>query len=131
MDRNSIIWGAGLLALAVALGAFGAHGLKAVLSPTALANWNTGVHYQFIHALGILIIAPLSGYLPVVAIRRIRTLFIGGIALFSGSLYILSTRELTQLDGISTLVGPVTPLGGLLFVAGWIWLLITAWRSKS
>ncbi len=131
METRSIAWGAGLLAVAVALGAFGAHGLKAVLPPASLANWNTAVHYQFIHGLGILVTAALAGQLPAGTVRRVRALFIGGTALFCGSLYLLSTRELTGLDGIGALLGPITPLGGLLFIAGWTWLLITAMRHRG
>lgn len=131
MEKHSVAWGSGLLAVAVGLGAFGAHGLKALIDPAALANWNTAVHYQFIHALGILVLAALTGPLPAAATRRVRNLFLLGIAFFCGSLYLLSTRKLTGLDGMTAFIGPITPLGGVMFIVGWIGLLITVIRSKG
>lgn len=131
MEKRSIAWGAALLAIAVALGAFGAHELKERIEPAMLANWQTGVLYHFLHGLGILVVASLSPRLPSGTSRVITMLFAGGTILFSGSLYLLSIRYLISIDGIIHLIGPVTPLGGLLFMAGWIWLLITAWRMKG
>lgn len=131
MEKHSVAWGSGLLAVAVGLGAFGAHGLKALIDPAALANWNTAVHYQFIHGLGILVLAALTGPVPASATRRIRNLFLVGIACFCGSLYLLSTRELNGLDGMTAFIGPITPLGGVMFIVGWIGLLITVIRSKG
>lgn len=103
--------GAALMLLDVALGAFGAHALKGRLSPEALAVFETGVRYQAYHALALLLLAALRG--P----DRAAWCFVGGIVLFSGSLYALA------LTGVRWL-GAVTPLGGLLFLAGWLLLAL-------
>lgn len=96
--------------LAVALGAFGAHGLKNKLSPEMLAVFETGVRYQFYHALGLLFVGWLSTFQP-----RANTAgwaFVLGIFIFSGSLYVLS------LTGVRSW-GAVAPFGGLSFLIGW------------
>ena len=105
----------------VALGAFAAHGLKGQLSAEYLAVFQTGVHYQMLHALALLALAGVQQHLPVVWLRRVTVLFVVGILLFSGSLYALT------LSGISAL-GMITPLGGLAFLAGWLALGLAAWR---
>ncbi len=109
--------------LAVILGAFGAHGLKGKLSPEALVSFETGVRYQFIHALAIFVavwLADRSGLaLPLTA----GWFFAAGILLFSGSIYLLATRALLGIESWRWL-GPVTPLGGLCFIVGWVTLLI-------
>jgi uncharacterized membrane protein YgdD (TMEM256/DUF423 family) len=102
----------------VALGAFGAHGLRARLDPAALAVWQTAVLYHLIHALALLalvLFARATGRSVTVPV----SLFAAGIVLFSGSLYLLA------LTGARWL-GPVTPLGGLAFLAGWLSLLLLA-----
>lgn len=131
MDRRNVMWGAALMAFAVALGAFGAHGLKARLTPDQLGQWNTGVLYHFLHALGLLVLAPLVQWVDARAMARIRSLFLLGCAAFSGSLYLLSTRALIGMEGLAVMVGPITPIGGLCFIGGWTWLLITVWRGGA
>jgi len=106
--------------LAVALGAFGAHGLKARLGPEALQVYQTGVQYHLIHALALLAVgiaahpAPNSPYL-----RGAGWLFLAGIILFSGSLYVLSITGERWL-------GMITPVGGVAFLLGWVLLAIAA-----
>lgn len=119
------------MAVSVALGAFGAHGLKTRLDADALGQWRTGVEYQFMHALGMLILASLHGRFPSRAITWSRNLFLAGICCFSGSLYLLSTRGVTGFDELGAVVGPITPVGGLFFVTGWLLLLINAWRGPA
>ena len=97
---------------AVALGAFGAHGLKAVLSQTMLKTFETGVRYQFFHTLAIFTMPALISYAEEKWLKRAMIAFAVGIILFSGSLYLLSTLSWVFL-------GPVTPLGGLCFILGW------------
>lgn len=128
MDKRTLAWGAGLLLVAVAFGAFGAHGLKARLSPEALAQWKTAVDYQFYHGLGLVLLSTLGAHLREPTIRTVRRLFIGGVALFCGSIYLLSTRELLGTQALGPILGPITPIGGLLFMAGWAVLLVTALR---
>jgi uncharacterized membrane protein YgdD (TMEM256/DUF423 family) len=129
MQRTTLAWASLLLLIAVALGAFGAHGLKERLTPAALGQWNTGVQYHFIHALGLLVLVALADRLPHRTLIWTRLMFLLGILCFSGSLYLLSTRTLMDLRDITPLLGPVTPLGGLFFMAGWAILLITALRA--
>ncbi len=107
--------GAIFMALAVLLGAFGAHALKTQISPEMLAVYKTGVEYQFYHALGMLLIGLIGFHLDSKWLRWSGVLLIVGIILFSGSLYALS------ISGIKIL-GAITPFGGLSFVAGWICL---------
>ena len=131
MERKWIAVASGLMLIAVAFGAFGAHGLKARLTPDALAQWRTGVEYQFIHALGILLLATFAGRINERALHWASWAFLGGVLLFSGSLYLLSTRDLLGMQGLGAVVGPITPLGGLLFMAGWAVLLITALKQTD
>ncbi|MCA1032163.1 DUF423 domain-containing protein [Bacillus timonensis] len=106
--------------LAVALGAFGAHGLEGKISEKYLKVWNTGVQYQMFHALGLFIIAMLIDKFPSVGTFATAGWFmLAGIVLFSGSLYVLSTT------GIKVL-GAITPLGGVAFLIGWILIIVAA-----
>jgi uncharacterized membrane protein YgdD (TMEM256/DUF423 family) len=119
-NRTFFITACLLLALAVVFGAFGAHALKARLEPNSLQAWHTAVQYHFLHALGILILSIASASSHVISNRMVwaMRLLISGIALFSGSLYVLSTMSLWQ--GQWSWLGPITPIGGVLFVAGWV-----------
>jgi uncharacterized membrane protein YgdD (TMEM256/DUF423 family) len=108
--------------LAVALGAFGAHALKAKLAPDLLAVWHTAVQYQFYHVLALLAVALLMQHdAGSVALKVAGVAFIAGIVIFSGSLYVLC------LSGIRWL-GAITPLGGTALLAGWLALLVFAWQ---
>ncbi len=131
MDKRTLAWGAGILVVAVAFGAFGAHALKARLTPEALAQCKTAVEYQFYHGLGLVLLAALGTHLKAGPGRLIRRLFIGGVVLFCGSIYLLSTRELVGTQALGPILGPITPLGGLLFMAGWTLLLVTAVRGTD
>ena len=110
--RGLLLAAALLGAAGVALGAFGAHGLRARLDPRSLAVWETAVKYHLLHAVALLALA-LSPHAA--QLRSAGWLFVAGIALFSGSLYALAL-------GGPRLLGPVTPLGGLALLAGWLWL---------
>lgn len=115
--KNWIILGAALAALAVILGAFGAHGLKTKVTPEYLAIFETGVRYHMYHALGLILIGILGFHFGEELIH-LPALFISlGILIFSGSLYIL------VFTGVGWL-GAVTPLGGLAFIAGWVLLVL-------
>lgn len=106
--------------LAVALGAFGVHGLSARLTADLMANYQTAAQYHFYHALALLGVALLSLQFPVAALPKASGyLFLAGIVLFSGSLYLLA------LTGARWL-GDVTPVGGLGFLAGWLCLCVFA-----
>jgi len=106
----------------VALGAFGAHGLKKIIAPEMLLIFETGVRYQVYHTFAIFIVAFFVDRYP--TLRYSGRLFGAGIVLFSGSLYVLA------LTGIS-MFGAVTPFGGLCFLAGWTMLGVTAFRIQQ
>jgi len=122
-ERPIIILAALSLAAGVAAGAFGAHGLKRILTTDMLQIWQTGVLYHLIHALGMLAIAAFMG-------RSFSDGLLGwagllmfvGIIFFSGSLYVLA------LSGTKWL-GAITPLGGVMFIIGWLLLALAAWRT--
>jgi uncharacterized membrane protein YgdD (TMEM256/DUF423 family) len=108
-------------AFAVAIGAFGAHGLKPRLTDYQLSIFEKGVQYQFYHTLALLALALWMQVHPERAgqLQWVGWLFIGGIVLFSGSLYLLACRDLLPFS--VAWAGPVTPLGGLCFIAAWLW----------
>ncbi len=116
-NQQILLAGAVFMTLGVFFGAFGAHALKKILSPDMLAVYNTGVEYQFYHALGLLLIGLIGFRIESKWLRWSGILLIFGIIIFSGSLYALS------ISGIKIL-GAITPIGGLAFVAGWICLAI-------
>jgi uncharacterized membrane protein YgdD (TMEM256/DUF423 family) len=119
MDRTFLLAGAVAGLIAVAFGAFGAHGLRSRLTPDMLAVFETGVRYHMYHALALLVTAALVPRLPGRAIVAAGWFFAGGIVLFSGSLYLLAVTGVTIL-------GAITPIGGVAFLAGWIALVIAA-----
>ena len=122
MERTFFALGALLAGLGVALGAFGAHALKARLAPDMLAVWETGVRYQLVHALALLAVAWALARWPGSAVQASGWLFVAGTLLFSGSLYALA---LTGMRGL----GAVTPLGGAAWIVGWGCLAWGAWRG--
>lgn len=122
MDRLFFALGAASAALAVAAGAFGAHGLRARLAPDLLAVFETGARYQMYHALGLLGAAWAVSRWPGPAPTAAGWCFVAGTVLFSGSLYVLSTTGLRWL-------GAITPLGGLAFMVGWALLTFAAARG--
>lgn len=122
MERTFFGLGAILAMVGVALGAFGAHGLRGTLSPADMATFETGVRYQLIHALGLLAAAWAATRWPSGTVHVAGWLFVAGIVVFSGSLYTL------VLSGQRWL-GAVTPLGGVCFLVGWALLAWTAFRG--
>ena len=115
--------GAVLCGLGVALGAFGAHGLRGRLTPEMRGVFETGVRYHFIHALGLFAVSWAAARWPGPLVGAAGWLFVAGILVFSGSLYALS------IGGVRWL-GAVTPLGGLCMIAGWALLAATALRAS-
>jgi uncharacterized membrane protein YgdD (TMEM256/DUF423 family) len=109
--------------LAVTLGAFGAHGLKQIVPPEAITTFETGVRYQFYHALALLAAGMLFERFPLRSIRYAGICFITGIVLFSGSLYALTLLQATSTVGLRG-IGAITPFGGLFFIAGWLCLFL-------
>jgi uncharacterized membrane protein YgdD (TMEM256/DUF423 family) len=119
MDRLFLSLGAISAGLAVAAGAFGAHGLRARLAPDMLAVFETGVRYQMYHALALLAVAWVASRGPGGPAPLAGWLFVAGTVLFSGSLYVLAVTGTRWL-------GAVTPFGGLCFLAGWA---VLAWAA--
>lgn len=115
-----------LAALTVLLGAFAAHGLKKILNDSAITVFETGVRYQFYHTIGLFIIAILYKEFPVKMMRWAGRCMMAGIALFSGSLYLLSATNNTV-----PIIGIITPFGGVLFVFAWLALFLTILKKSS
>lgn len=131
MQRNdrTLAWAAAILMLAVMLGAFGAHGIRPRVDAVSFANWNTAAQYQFYHGLALLGLAAIEDRFSPRVISFARILFLLGILCFCGSLYLLATRDLLGLQDIARILGPITPLGGLMFILGWGTILATAVRG--
>jgi uncharacterized membrane protein YgdD (TMEM256/DUF423 family) len=119
MDRNFLLIGAVAAFLGVALGAFGAHGLRGRLSPEMLSVFQTGVQYQMYHAIALILVAGIMSRMSGWLIQTAGWCFAAGIVLFSGSLYLLAVTGVTML-------GAITPIGGLAFLAGWACLAFAA-----
>jgi uncharacterized membrane protein YgdD (TMEM256/DUF423 family) len=119
MDRTFLLAGSIAGLIAVGFGAFGAHGLRERLTPDMLAIFETGVRYHMYHALALLITAALVPKMPGKPIVAAGWLFVAGIVLFSGSLYLLA------VTGVRVL-GAITPFGGVAFLAGWAALILAA-----
>jgi uncharacterized membrane protein YgdD (TMEM256/DUF423 family) len=124
MHRGFFIAGCLLAFTGVALGAFGAHALKARLTPEMLATFETGVRYQLVHALALLAVAWACAQVPGRAPRAAGWLFVIGVVLFSGSLYLLT------VSGVRAF-GVVTPFGGMAMLTGWLCLAVAAWRDRD
>ncbi|WP_334047816.1 DUF423 domain-containing protein [Alteromonas gracilis] len=122
--KSYLIIGALLAGLAVVLGAFGAHGLKSLLTSQQLNTFEIGVRYQMYHALALILLPALSAYVSSKWVNRAAFCFVTGTVLFSGSLYALA------ISGIKWF-GPVTPLGGLFFITGWTLLMIGLLVGRS
>lgn len=112
---------------AVALGAMGAHQLKGLLSPEMMDAFKTGVYYQFFHTLAVMVIAVINDDSK--WLKRSSSFFIAGTVLFSGSIYGLALSSLS--GNIWKWLGPLTPLGGLCFMAGWLFLIFYTFNKKS
>lgn len=122
--RIYIITGAIMAGLAVVLGAFAAHGLKTILSPSELATFETGVRYQMYHGLALLCLPGLAALITAKWANRVARCFVIGCVLFSGSLYLLATAGVKWF-------GPITPLGGVFFIVGWILLIVALVKGKN
>jgi uncharacterized membrane protein YgdD (TMEM256/DUF423 family) len=120
---KSVLLAAGAInaALSVAAGAFGAHGLRSRLEPRALEIFETAARYHMYHALGMLLCALLAAS-GIGGARTAGWILQAGIVIFSGSLYALALSDVKVL-------GAITPIGGLAFLAGWVWLAVAALRG--
>jgi uncharacterized membrane protein YgdD (TMEM256/DUF423 family) len=117
-------------AISVILGAFGAHKLKEVLPPNTLNIFETAVRYQFYHVIALLLTGILFKEFENKFMQWAGWLFIAGIVLFSGSLYILTYLQAAEIVGY-TGIGAITPIGGLLFILGWVMLVLGVKTKES
>ena len=131
MNRSLVIAGSLFAGLAVALGAFGAHGLESITSDEKILHgFQTGVQYQFYHALALIITGILSQKKSDWKIKWAGNFFLGGIILFSGSLYGITFCKAMELS-VPKLLFPLTPLGGVFFICGWFVLLFATFNSDT
>ncbi|HUP14052.1 MAG TPA: DUF423 domain-containing protein [Niastella sp.] len=130
MHKGFLQTAAILGALAVALGAFGAHGLKKIVPPETVTTFETGVRYQFYHVFALLAVAILFGSFPGKNLQYAGVCFILGIVLFSGSLYVLTALQATKTVGLRG-IGAITPIGGVFFIIGWIFLFLAVLSKKG
>lgn len=130
MHKGLIITASILGALAVGLGAFGAHGLKSLATPAQLNTYETAVKYQFYHVFALLITALLYAHYPVNGVVFSGKMFIAGMVVFSGSLYLLTFLQIAGYTQFNWL-GAITPIGGLLLVFAWIWLAVSVYRYNG
>lgn len=121
MHKGYLKTAAFLGALSVILGAFAAHKLKSLVADTVVATFETGVRYMFYHVFALLAVGILYQYFPNKLLKTAGTLFILGIIFFSGSLFLLTYKEAMVLPGLKW-AGPITPIGGVYFIGGWIFL---------
>ena len=130
MHRGFLISGILLCAFSVGLGAFAAHGLKQTVSDYAVQIFETGVRYQFYHAFALILTGILFNHSKPGLAKWSGYLFIVGIILFSGSLYVLTFIKAAVLPGYNW-VGAITPIGGLCFILGWVFLALGISRVKK
>lgn len=121
MHKTYLIIATVLAGLSVMFGAFGAHGLKKIVPPETVATFQTGVQYQMYHAFALFIVAILYERFANSYIQNAGGFFISGIVLFSGSLYALTLLKATSKVGLGG-IGILTPIGGLVFIVGWVLL---------
>jgi uncharacterized membrane protein YgdD (TMEM256/DUF423 family) len=124
MERQFVVLGAIFALFGVLAGAFGAHALKETIGPDRLEVFKTGAQYQMIHALALFAVAFVATRWPGGLVNAAGWLFVAGIVLFSGSLYLYAVTD-------QRLFGAITPLGGLAFIAGWICLALGVLRSPA
>ncbi len=124
INRWFLVCGALLAGFSVVLGAFGAHGLKQVLSPNSLITFEIAVRYQMYHGLALLLLPVLSAYVTGKWLNRVAICFIIGCVLFSGSLYALAVTGIKWF-------GPITPIGGMFFIIGWGLLVVGLIKART
>ena len=130
-QHSFFLWGSILAMLAVVLGAFTTHTLSEMISPVQLASFRTGVRYQFYHAFALLLLGVIQQQNPTISYKGVGRFFIIGTLLFSLSIYLLATKDLTHIS--TKILGPLTPIGGLSLILGWgqmIWLSYKEWKGE-
>ena len=129
MHKGFLRSGFFFLALAVGLGAFATHSMQGLVSDKAVETFQIGIKYMLYHAFGLVIVGMLYKEFPYALTKIAGRLFVGGIILFSTSLFILSALQAMVAPGYRW-VGAITPFGGLCFIAGWVLLFITTFKKS-
>lgn len=124
-----LIKGSILGGLAVILGAFGAHALKEVLTPEQLISFETGVRYQMYHALVLMFLFIITLKINHSFFNRAAQFIFWGVILFSGSIYLLTLKNMLGVDALKY-VAPLTPIGGSLIIVGWMFILLGGLKTK-
>ena len=130
LQKQLIQVGATFAGVAVALGAFGAHQLKDLIDETELNTFETGIRYQFYHAISLFLIGGVMRRFDEKTVKQVFQLFVVGILIFSGSLYILATRHITLGDNLKW-IGGLTPIGGVCFILGWFLLAFKGYKKTD
>lgn len=129
MNKSILATASGLMALAIVLGAMAAHALEPLLSAKQLTSFQTGVRYQAWHCLAIIAIQLFpENVLKSTVKNKVSVLMLLGILLFSFSIYLLSLKDVIGIGSAASVLGPITPIGGLLFIVGWLWLTVSIAR---
>jgi len=129
MKKSMLIKGSILGGLAVVLGAFGAHALKEVLTPEQLISFETGVRYQMYHSLVLILLFIISLKVNHVFFNRAAQFIFWGVLLFSGSIYLLTIKNILGIEFLKY-VAPITPIGGGLIIVGWLFILLGSFKIK-
>ncbi len=130
MNKSILIKAAVFGVIAVIGGAFGAHALKAILSAEHLASFNTGVRYQLIHAVVLLVLFLLKSRFDLKQFNIAANLIFWGVILFSGSIYLLTLKNIIGAEWLK-FAGPITPIGGTLIIAGWVFIILGGLKIKK
>ena len=128
MERKIVLLASFIGGLGVVLGAFAAHGLKPLLSVSALESFNTGIRYQMYHAFLLFFLA-VTTHITSKQKSILYTLILIGVLVFSGSIYVLATNDLTSFN--FKVIGFITPIGGLFLIASWVLLFVYFFRKKK
>lgn len=127
-QKNTLIIGVSFILIAIILGAFGAHGLEGKIPVEKIQSFETGVRYQMYHGFGFLFLAMMSPYFKF-SMKWIVNLMLFGVIFFSFSIYFLAIQQLFGIQ-ISKILGPITPIGGLLLILSWLILIIKISTQK-
>ncbi len=130
MTKNIIIKAGVLGVFAVLGGAFGAHALKVVLTTEQLASFDTGIRYQMIHAVVLLLLFVLLEKYKVKQFKIASAFIFWGVVLFSGSIYLLTLKNIIWADWLK-FAGPITPIGGLLIITGWVFIVLGGFKLRD
>ena len=130
MHKKFLVAGIICAGLAVVFGAFGAHSLKKSLDLESLEVFKTGVLYQFYHSIALIIVTLLSAKISAKQINWAGNFFLAGILFFAGSLYTITFCKAMETT-VPKFIFPITPLGGICFIAGWFFLLVAVMKNKA